>query len=570
MIEIGLDKDRWSSPPPAKAAIVPAVPARELEYQQGLGWVMPPSIAGVSVSHHSANSITAYWNGIVVISGDIGALDRHVYRRVGNDDRERATSLPAYSLVHDEPNDDTTGMVFWETFVSHVVGWGNGYAEIEFDRATRPIALWLITPDLMEPKVELVTDRAGRTRQRKYYLYRGTTRLEAEDVLHVPGLGFDGVRGYSPVQLFRRSLGLSIAMEEFGSSLFGNGAWPGLALEHPGTLTDPAHARLRESIENRHQGPRKAHRTIILEEGMKVSKPITIPPDDAQFLETRSFSVEEMARILNLPPHKLKHKVNERPGGNFEASELDYQVTTLVPLTTKIEQECDRKLIAKSQRGTYYTEHNFQKRLKADTNTRMNSYKTLSDIGAIDADSVARFENLPKPKPKKQEEQPVAPAKVDPPAQDPAPPTVEPQRQLSPGRAETAQRDAILAEVSRFMRREAENAQRAAVKGADGFGKWAARFYGADEEHVLTGSLVPPLGLCLAMRGSSADGLAVAQGFARAYLEQSKGELEDLKTRDLAAGVDEVLKRWKATRAKQCVDALMAALDTVEEEKHAA
>jgi HK97 family phage portal protein len=559
LISLGLDAARWSEKPDPRR--------RSLSYdtwgasgQGALGLIGPTNTTGVPVTQHSANTLSAYWNGICVISGDIAALDRHIYRRVGDNDRERATSLPAYALVHDTPSEDATGMMFWETLLSHAVGWGNGYAEIEFDRAMRPIALHTITPDLIEPKVEILRDRGGRTSTRVYYLYRGTQRLESWEVFHVPGLGFDGVRGYSPVYLARQSLGLAIAMERFGGSYFGNGTALGVALEHPGELGKEGLENLRADLEARHRGAEHAFRPLILEEGMKVSKPITVPPADSQFLESREFSIEEVARWLNLPPHKLKHKVNERPGGNFEASEIDYQVTTLLPWTTRVEQECDRKLISPKMRSVYYTEHNFAKRLKADTTTRMLAYKTLADIGAIDKDEIARRENLPKPKDTPAPAPPPAPAPAEPaPTPEPAPPA---RRLPAPEPLALAQRALLTAEVARYMRREAEQARRAADKGVDGLSKWLERWYGADEERLFARSLAPAVALCVVARGSRGDAEEIAGTFARQYQADSKAELRGLGATAVAAA----LKRWESTRAVECVDTLLAAIAAEEVE----
>lgn len=520
-----------------------------------LGLLGPPVAAGVNVSQQAANSIAAYWNGICVIAGDLGVIDRHLYRRLPDDDRERATGHPVYRLIHDQPNPQTTAMQFWETICSHAAGWGNGYAEIEFDNAMRPIGLWNIPPDQLEPKVESFTDRRGRSVSRKWYLYQGQTRLEYEDVLHIPGLGFDGIRGYSPVFLARQSLGLAIAAERFGAAFFGNGAWPGIALEHPGEVGEEAQARLKASINGLHQGADRAHKMIVLEEGMKVSKPISIPPDDAQFLETREFQIEEIARWLNLPPHKLKHKVNERPGGNFEASELDYQVTTLLPWATRIEQECDRKLVSPAQRGKFYTEHNFKKRLVTDTATRVAAQRAYFDMGVLDAEQVARQENLPKPQPRE-----AAPA----PARPAAAPAAGPD-----GRVWEASQGLLLAELGRFMRREAENVRRASRKGPQAFGEWLEGFYGDDEEAVLRTSLEPALRLCLVAGGSEGDPRQIAGGFARGYLARSKAALLEVRARDLEKAVGAVLRAWESSRSAEALVELRGAMAPAREETYA-
>ncbi len=593
MIRLGLDDGRYSAPRPPRAE-PRAITAEQF---QSLGLMGPPVAAGVHVSQATANTVTAYWNGICVISGDLGVIDRALYRKTGEDDREKATDHPVHWLINEEPNPETTPMVFWETLVSHAVGWGNGYAEIEFDNASRPIGLWTITPDRMLPQVEYFTDRRGRKSSRVFYQYTrpdgSFVRLEKEDVFHLPGLGFDGIRGYSPVQLFRESLGLTLATERFGAAFFGNGAWPGVALQHPGELGDEALGRLRESMNNMHRGADRAHGLLVLEEGMTVSKPISIPPDDAQFLETRGLQIEETARILNLPPHKLKHKVNERPGGNFEASELDYQTTTLLPWGTRIEQECERKLLSPAMRGEYYVEHNYAKRLVTDTTTRVSSQKAYFEMGVLDADQIARQQNLPRPKPKKEPPapEPPAPAPAPPPAAAAPPPEPAPAPAAAAARAAAlsreqektltaalradalrrkreAQEGLLLAEIRRFMRREAENAKRASKKGARGFSEWLEAFYGPGEEGVLAGSAEPAVRLCMAIEGSTGDPAEVARGFARGYLARSKAALLELKARNLETTVPAVLKRWETSRALESLKELSGALGPAKEEDH--
>lgn len=373
---------------------------RSLTYEDFLskGLLEMPTVAGVRVDQTTANSVPAYLEGVRVIAQDVAAIERHVYHRVDEMTREKAPSHYVYKLVHDQPNEYEVPQVFWETIVGHAVGWGNGYAEIEFDRAGRPIALWHIPPTDIQPMCSSVFE-SGRKRSELYYLYKGSDRLEAWEVLHVHGLGFDGIKGYSPVQMFKRTLGLAIAAETYGAAFYGNGTWAGVALEHPKTLSKDAQDRLRQSIENMHRGPEKAHRLMILEEGMKASKPLTIPPDDAQFLETRSFQIEEIARMLNLLPHKLKHKVGERPGGNLEEAETEHDRGTLLPWARRIEQECNLKLISKAQRSTYYVEHMFDSTLRADAKNRAEIQKTYVEIGAMTPAQVAAQQNLPPPSP---------------------------------------------------------------------------------------------------------------------------------------------------------------------------
>lgn len=517
------------------------------------GIVAGRTAAGVPVTQHSAYNIAAYWNGVTIIAGNLGVLDRVLYRRVGEDDRERATTHPVFRLVHDNPNPDMTAMDFWQTLVSHALTWGNGYAEIEWDNAMRPIALWTIPPDEIEPQVDSLVDSRGRRTSKLWYRYRGRDRIEAEDIFHLRGLGFDGVKGYSVVTMARQSLGLTIAAERFGATFFGEGAWAGVALQHPRKLPPEVQQRLRDSINEMHQGPDRAHRVIVLEDGMTASRPITIPPDDAQFLETRTLQIEEIARWLNLPPHKLKHKMGERPGGNLEASQIDFLTDTLLPWAIRIEQEAKRKLIPKAQRATYYVEHLFAKIMRADATTRATVQRAYFDMGVLTAEQIARQENLPRPEPR-QEPRPDAPP-LPPPEPTPAP--ADPPVAPPAGQTSAAERAVCIDAVTRFMRRESEKAKRAARRGPEEFERWASDFYSREVE-ILTDYLTPAVWLRMASVGCSGGFARAARGVAEAYVERSRAELLALPAKEIAAEVPRLVDRWAVTRAVEVADQIMA------------
>lgn len=487
----------------------------------------PPLAAGVSVTPWTALNYSAVWNAVTLIASQVASLPFMVYRRRGDDERERANTHPAYKLLHDAPNPMTSPIVFWETLTAHALTWGNGYAEVEFDRASRPIALWNLTPDRVEPVFENGT--LGYRYQRPS---GGQTVLPPSDVLHVPGLGFDGLKGYSVVTMARKAIGLGMAAEGFGASFFGNSAIPGLVLTHPNTLTEEAQDRLKRSWYEKHQGPDRAQGLSVLEEGMKVEK-IGVPPDDAQFLETREFQVVEIARWFNLPPHKLKHKVGERPGGNLESSQIEFLTDTLRPWLIRIEQECNRKLLS----PPFYSEHLVDAILRADIGTRTAAYRTFFDMGVLSAERIAALENFPKP-------EPVEPA----PAQ---PPPVE-----DDGRARRAEHALLSDVIGRWVRREVAAAQKAAKRGPQNFQTWLDEFYAAEPE-MLRLLLEPAVRLRLALLGSDADAAETARLLAEEYMTVSRAQLEGVSVRDLPGNVKRVTERWEATRAVELADQVM-------------
>lgn len=504
-----------------------------LDKFRGLGLVDPPTVAGVAVSERTALTLPAYLGAVNLISSAVAKLPRKVYRKNADDSREEASGHAVGWLVQTEPNEVCTPFVFWRTMMGHVLTWGNGYAEIERDRAHRPIALLTVQPDSIEPVVEQGV---------LHYRYKGSVRIPAEDVLHVSGLGFDGIKGYSVVQMARQSLGLGMAAERYGGAFFGNYSVPGLMLEHPGVLTADAQKRLIAQIEARHQGPDRAYRTMIAEEGMKAHV-LSVPAKDAQLVETRQLGVDDIARLLNLNPAFLG-KSGERPGGNYESGRLDFLDNTLDPWLVAIEQEINRKLISSTQRGTYYVEHVRAAVLRTDATTRANVQKTYVDMGAMTPEYVAKLENLPPPPPKP------APVLVAPP---PPMPMAEPD-----GIAQRAAWRRIVVDVTaRMVRLEADRARRAASQGPEKFAVWAEEFY-PQHEVRLREALEPVVRGWCEMRGRS-DWQAMLSEIVSDLVERSRDELLGAKAIVLEADVDARVTRWERERPDEAARMILEA-----------
>jgi HK97 family phage portal protein len=342
----------------------------------------------VIVNEHTALNLSAVWAAVTVISGTVASLPLLLYKRLPNGGKERFVDHPVYRMLHDEPNPEMTSMVFRETLQAHVLLWGNAYAEIQRDQAGRPVALWPLSPQQVEPF------RDKETRVLRYRVTNETGRqviVDAERILHVPGLGFDGIVGYSVVRKARESLGLALATETFGATFFGNGAWPGLVAQHPGKLSDPAAKRLKDSLNEALQGPTRAHNLIVTEEGIKVEK-MGIPPDDAQFLETRKFQIVEIARWFNLPPHKLRD-LERATFSNIEHQGIDF-VVDLRLWFVRWEQELNRKLIRPLERKIQFVEHLVDGLLRGDSASRVAIYASGRQWGWLSADDIRERENL--------------------------------------------------------------------------------------------------------------------------------------------------------------------------------
>lgn len=348
----------------------------------GMGAFLPPPVmSGISVTPETALTYTAYIAGINNLSTDIAALPLQVCRDLAAGGRKIIRADARYDLVYCEPNTDTTSIRFRTAVMGHVFGWGNGYARIERFGDGTPAAFHMLSPRPTDT-------RPDRTRSGQLvYLTeggRGQTLL-AEDVLHIAGLGWDGLTGYSIVAMGRQAIGLGIAAEQYGASFFGNGSTPKGVLKKPTKMTPEAMARLRDQWERVHQGTVNANRVAVLEEGTEWQN-ITIPPEDAQFLETRRFQVIEMCRLLNLPPHKLGDYTTSHYA-NLEESNQDYLTSTLLPWLIAIEQEMNRKLFTQGERRRgLHVRHDMSALLRGNTQARTQRNQAMRNGGALTSD----------------------------------------------------------------------------------------------------------------------------------------------------------------------------------------
>jgi HK97 family phage portal protein len=345
----------------------------------------PPVTSGVAVNEQTALNYSAVWAAVQRISGDVGSLPLVLYRRVG-DGKEPLRDHPTYRLLHDQPNPDMTAVVFRETLQAHLLTWGNAYAEIEWRGDGRPYALWPIEPNRVTPE----RTKGGGLRYKVQGYDKADVYFAPEDMLHIPGLGFDGTCGYSVIQKARESIGLGIAMERFGGAFFGNGTTFGGILTHPGRLSELARKNIRDSFNAKHQGVQRAHHFGLLEEGMTYT-PLGVPPDDAQFLETRRFQVAEIARWYQLPPHMLGD-LERATFSNIEQQQIDYHTGTLRRWLVRWEQEINRKLVL--QQGTQFVEHVIDGLLRGDIESRYAAYAVGRQWGWLSADDVRSKENM--------------------------------------------------------------------------------------------------------------------------------------------------------------------------------
>lgn len=359
----------------------------------GYTFFLGGSSSGKAVTERSAMQMTAVYSCVRILSEAVAGLPLHLYRYNESGGKEKAVDHPLYRLLHDEPNPEMSSFVFRETLMTHLLLWGNGYAQIIRNGRGEVIALYPLMPN----KMTVDRDKNGQI----YYRYQHSSDeadtmensaviLRPADVLHIPGLGFDGLVGYSPIAMAKNAIGLAIATEEFGAKFFANGATPGGILEHPGTVKDPE--RIRESWNRAFGGSGNSGKTAILEEGMKYT-PISISPNEAQFLETRKFQINEIARIFRVPPHMVGD-LEKSSFSNIEQQSLEFVKYTLDPWVVRWEQSIQRQLLNPDEKSRYFVKFNVQGLLRGDYQSRMQGYATARQNGWMSANDIRELEDL--------------------------------------------------------------------------------------------------------------------------------------------------------------------------------
>ncbi|NCB42154.1 MAG: phage portal protein [Clostridia bacterium] len=350
--------------------------------------------SGKPVNEQTAMQMTAVYSCVRILAETLAGLPLHVYQYNESGGKEKYIKHPLYKLLHDEPNPEMTSFAFRETLMSHLLLWGNAYAQVIRNARGEVVALYPLIPG----KMTVDRDRSGRL----FYLYQRNMEdaptlgkdsqvyLAPSDVLHIPGLGFDGLVGYSPIAMAKNAVGLAMATEEYGSKFFANGAAPGGVLEHPGTIKDPQ--KVKESWNTAYQGSGNAHRVAVLEEGMKY-QPIGISPEQAQFLETRKFQINEIARIFRVPPHMLAD-LEKSSFSNIEQQSLEFVKYTLDPWVVRWEQTMCRTLLLESEKPKVFIKFNVDGLLRGDYESRMNGYATARQNGWMSANDIRQLENL--------------------------------------------------------------------------------------------------------------------------------------------------------------------------------
>lgn len=355
--------------------------------------------SGERVDEKSALQIATVYACVRLLSETIAGLPLHLYRytdKSGNG-KEKARDHPLYKILYRQPNPEMTAFSFWETMSLHILVWGNSYSQVIRDGKNNVLGLYPLLPE----NVEVDRNEKGEI----FYIYHAYTDevpgksnrdiiFRRDEVFHVPGMGFNGLIGFSPIAMMKNALGTTIAVEKYGSSFFKNGAQPSGVLEHPGVLKDPS--KIRENWSAVYGGANNAHKVAVLEEGMQY-KPISLPPEDSQFLSTRQFGVEEICRIFRVPPHMVQD-LDHATFSNIEHQSIDFVVHTLTPWLVRFEQAIIKDLLLENEKDIYFPKFNVDGLLRGDYKSRMEGYAVGISNGFMspnDCRELEQFDRIP-------------------------------------------------------------------------------------------------------------------------------------------------------------------------------
>ena len=358
-----------------------------------MSFLFGSSMAGQTVTERTAMQNTAVYACVRVLAEGLAELPLHVYQFTDDGGKQRAIKHPLYSLLHDAPNPEMTSFIFRETMMNHLILWGNAYAQIIRNGQGQITGLYPLMPDRMD------VNRASNgelyytyTQNYDDYLAKNKSKqviLLSDEVLHIAGLGFDGLIGYSPIAMAKNAIGLSMAAEQYGSTFFKNDATLGGVLEHPNVVKDPE--RLRKSWQSQFSGSNN-HSIAVLEEGMTFHQ-LSIPPDQAQFLDTRKFQLDEIARIFRVPPHMVGD-LDRSTFSNIEQQSLEFVKYTLNPWCIRWEQAMCQQLLSPTDQRKYFIKFNVDGLLRGDYESRMNGYAIGRQNGWLSANDIRELEDL--------------------------------------------------------------------------------------------------------------------------------------------------------------------------------
>ncbi len=353
------------------------------------------SDSGVRVNRRSALGYSAVWRALNLISRDVAKIPLHVFKRLPEGGKERDTGHPAHRLLRRKANPEMKAFDLKQLIMSHVLLEGNAYVYVFRTNAGDPDRLLPLDPTMTFPvridgqlwyiTKDVRTSPGGVAEDR---------RLKPDDVIHIKGLGFDGLLGYNVIDIAKDTLGLGLAMKKFGSVFFKNHAMPGVILEHPDKLSPEAKQELVDGWKRLLTGLDRSHSTTILEEGMKAHV-LTVDARKAQLMEMRTFELREIANVLGVPPHKLGD-TTRTSFSSLEQENQAYLDEALDPWLVQFEEECTDKLLTENEkdRDTHFIEFVREAIVRADLAARTSSQNARVLTGIVTRDEVRAQENM--------------------------------------------------------------------------------------------------------------------------------------------------------------------------------
>ena len=487
---------------------------------QKLFGVAKGTAAGINVTPDIAMKYSAIWAAVNIISGAVGYLPLATYKRIDGDGREKAREHPVYRLLHDRANEFMDASVFRETLQAHALTWGNGYAEIQRDAKFRPIALWPLLPNRTVPRVVKVV--SGE----RMLVYETTVPNGAKvvlpyyNVLHIKGLGFDGLKGYPVIQYAAESIGLGMGTEKYAGKFFANGAHPSGVLLHDKVLEKQARDQLASDWNEMHKGLDESHRIAILDGGL-TWKEIGVNAKESQMIETRKFQITDVARWYQIPVHMLS-EMSKSSFNNIEHQGIKFVQMTLWRWLNKWSQESNFKLFTTVEQKTYFTEFMTDALLRGDTKTRFDVYSKAIQWGIFSPNEVRAMENK---NPYDGGEEFLQPLNMAP-AGD------------TGGDDEANKFRALYKNAWQRIITKEVNAVRKAAKQPNTFDVWSAEFYSNHAEYIER--LLGPV-LQADCRGGQFAGL-LAEKYIKNHIDEIRGGLN-------GGDIESVLDGWQASPA---------------------
>jgi HK97 family phage portal protein len=473
-------------------------------------------LSGVDINSDSVLKYSPVWAAVNIISGAIGFLPLVTYKRLDKG-KERAYLHPLYELLHTRPNPYMDSLTFREVLQAHALIWGNGYAEIEFNGAGRPIALWPLLPMNVVPKLN-----NQKIPVYEVHVEGEIITLPYESVLHIKGLGFDGLKGYSVVEYMAGNIGLAIAAEDNASAFFGNDSSPSGLLTTDGVLDPETKKVIEKNWDEKHKGLENKYRVAILHSGLKWQA-IGIPAKDAQLIESRKFSISDVARWFNIAPHLIAD-LEKATFSNIEHLGIEFVQLTLLRWMRRWELECAYKLLSKSERKEYFCEFMVSGLLRGDTQARYLAYGIGRDKGFLSINDIREMENM---NPVENGDIYLEPLNMKPIGTQPVEPDEEDNFRK------------LFSETWRRITTKEVKAIRKALKSPDLFPDWLDEFYEKHNLHII--AVMSPV--VRAFKGSESRIISMANK----YTERN---LDIIKTAFVSGTVETILKEMESS--EQC------------------